>query len=51
MMEKPQQYKDLFNLRNKVAIVTGGYGHIGSSMSKALTSFGAKVIVFGRAVR
>ena len=51
MMEKPQQYKDLFNLRNKVAIVTGGYGHLGSSMSKALTSFGAKVIVFGRAVR
>jgi len=50
-MEKPQQYKDLFNLRNKVAIVTGGYGHLGSSMSKALTSFGAKVIVFGRAVR
>ena len=48
MMVKPQQYKDLFNLKNKVAIVTGGYGHLGSAMSKGLASFGAKVLVVGR---
>ena len=48
MMERQQQYKNLFNLENKVAIVTGGYGHLGSSISKGLASFGAKVFIFGR---
>lgn len=40
--------KNMFNLKNKVAIVTGGYGHIGSGIVKSLLDFGAKVIVAGR---
>ena len=48
MMVKQQQYKNLFNLKDKVAIITGGYGHLGLSMSKALASFGAKVFVMAR---
>lgn len=34
-----------FKLKGKVAIVTGGYGHLGKSMTKALAEAGAKVIV------
>ncbi len=39
---------NLFNLENKVAIVTGGYGHLGSAMVLGLSELGAKVIVAGR---
>jgi gluconate 5-dehydrogenase len=39
---------NLFNLENKVAIVTGGYGHLGTAMTLALSQYGAKVIVAGR---
>ncbi|MBK7666189.1 MAG: SDR family oxidoreductase [Sphingobacteriaceae bacterium] len=35
----------IFNLENKTAIVTGGYGHLGIAMCRALASFGANVIV------
>ncbi len=38
----------LFDLTGKVTIVTGGYGHLGSAMVKALLSANAKVIVAGR---
>jgi gluconate 5-dehydrogenase len=38
----------LFNLNGKIAIVTGGYGHLGSAMVRALANAGAKVIVAGR---
>jgi gluconate 5-dehydrogenase len=38
----------LFNLEGKIAIVTGGYGHLGSAMVRALAIAGAKVIVAGR---
>lgn len=38
----------LFDLNGKVAVVTGGYGHLGTSMVKALSDFGATVIVAGR---
>lgn len=41
---------DIFNLDNKVAIVTGGYGHLGTAMTKALLDFGARVIVCGRSI-
>lgn len=39
---------DLFSLKNKVAIVTGGYGYLGSAMVEALSQYGATVIVAGR---
>jgi len=38
----------LFDLRNKVAIVTGGYGHLGKAMVRALLDVNAKVIVAER---
>ena len=41
-------YRKVFSLENKVAIVTGAYGHLGSSISKALAAFGANVILIGR---
>lgn len=37
--------KDLFNLDGKVAVVTGGLGLLGSSFSKAIRNYGAKVAV------
>lgn len=40
--------KNIFSLKNKVIIVTGGYGHIGSGIVKSLINFEAKVIVAGR---
>ena len=39
---------NLFNLDKKVAIVTGGYGHLGTAMCKALVEMGATVIVAAR---
>ncbi len=39
---------DLFNLRGKVAVVTGGSGTLGGSISKYLAANGVKVAVIGR---
>ena len=39
---------NIFDLTGKVAIVTGGYGHLGSAMVRALSAFNAKVVVAGR---
>lgn len=41
-------YQKLFSLEGKLAIVTGAYGYLGSSISKALADYGAKVILVGR---
>lgn len=41
----------LFSLQGKVAVVTGGYGHLGKSITLALESAGAIVIVAGRDIK
>lgn len=38
----------LFDIKNKVVIITGGYGVLGSSMSEYLALNGAKVAILGR---
>jgi NAD(P)-dependent dehydrogenase (short-subunit alcohol dehydrogenase family) len=38
-------YKNLFSCKDKVAIVTGGYGLIGREIAIALNEFGAKVFI------
>lgn len=39
-----------FDLTGKVALVTGGAGHLGSAFSEALSFYGAKVIIASRDV-
>ena len=39
---------DLFSLKNKIAVVTGGYGYLGSTMVSGLIDFGANVVVAAR---
>ena len=46
--DNPEQYQRLFSLENRVAIVTGGAGHLGSSISKGLAAAGAQVVLIGR---
>jgi NAD(P)-dependent dehydrogenase (short-subunit alcohol dehydrogenase family) len=41
-------YRNLFNLKGKVAIVAGGAGGIGSAICEGLAAFGATVVVCGR---
>jgi len=38
----------LFSLEGKVALVTGGYGHLGTAITKGLSEAGAIVYVLGR---
>lgn len=38
----------LFDLRGKVALITGGTGYLGSAMSRALAEIGAQVVVTSR---
>ncbi len=45
---KPRDYTSIFSLEDRVAIVTGGTGHLGASVSKTLAAFGAKVVVLSR---
>jgi NAD(P)-dependent dehydrogenase (short-subunit alcohol dehydrogenase family) len=39
---------NLFDITGKVAVITGGAGTLGSSISECLSQFGAKVAVLGR---
>lgn len=39
---------ELFNLSGKVALITGGTGHLGSAMARALAEAGASVILASR---
>lgn len=39
---------EMFSVKDKVAIVTGGYGVLGSNISRYLASQGAKVVMIGR---
>ena len=38
--------KDLFSVKGKVIILTGGSGFLGSQFNQHLTSCGAKVVIF-----
>ncbi|MGH7600026.1 MAG: SDR family oxidoreductase [bacterium] len=40
--------KTLFNLENKVAVITGGSGILGGEMAKGLLNAGAKVVLLAR---
>lgn len=39
---------DIFDIKGKVAVITGGYGVLGSSMAEFLYSCGATVVILGR---
>ncbi|WP_262710339.1 SDR family NAD(P)-dependent oxidoreductase [Mangrovivirga cuniculi] len=39
-------YED--NIKNKIAIITGGGGVLGSAMASGLASRGAKIVLLGR---
>ena len=39
---------DIFDIKGKVAIVTGGTGTLGGSISRCLAKAGARVVVLGR---
>ena len=40
--------EELFGLKSKVAVVTGGTGVLGSAMCKSLAKAGAAVVILGR---
>ena len=48
MTDSEPTIMDLFNLKGKVAIVTGACGWLGASMSRALAEAGAQVVVTSR---
>ncbi len=47
-MTQEPTVQQLFDLRGRVALLTGGAGHLGSAMSRALAEAGASVILTSR---
>lgn len=43
-----KNYKNIFSIKNKVCVVTGGCGGIGSVLSKAIQQNGGKVIILDK---
>lgn len=43
-----QSTKQLFSVENKIVVITGGTGVLGSVMAKAMAAAGAQVIIIGR---
>ncbi|MEN8905333.1 MAG: SDR family oxidoreductase [Clostridiales bacterium] len=51
-MENNSEFlKNLFNLKGKVAIVTGGAGALGEAVCEAIASYGADIVVTGRTLK
>jgi len=50
MHNKEKTIQELFNLKNKVALITGAIGRLGPPMSRALAELGAHVIVGSRSM-
>lgn len=48
MDQTVENFKNLFNLKGQVAVVTGGAGALGSAMALGLAAYGANVVVTGR---
>jgi NAD(P)-dependent dehydrogenase (short-subunit alcohol dehydrogenase family) len=48
MTEPSPTLPQLFDLRGKVALITGGTGHLGSALAAALAEAGARVVVASR---
>ena len=40
--------QDMFNVRDKVVVITGGTGVLGSEMARGLAAYGAKLAILGR---
>ena len=45
---KDKKFPDIFSLNGKVAIITGGSGHLGKSLTRALSEAGAQTIIASR---
>ncbi|GAB6282477.1 MAG: SDR family oxidoreductase [Ignavibacterium sp.] len=43
-----QSLENLFDLKKKIIVITGGYGYLGSVISKGLAEIGARVVVIGQ---